>query len=58
MILVTPKQEVERKREWLWGVKFFHSIFKVCEKVCLSDKIAFEQKIRSLANGFLFIAAF
>ena len=29
MILVTPKQEVERKSEWFCGVKFFLSKFKV-----------------------------
>ena len=29
VILVTLKQEVERKREWFSGVKCFHSNFKV-----------------------------
>ena len=32
MILVTPKQEMERKSEWFCGVNFFRSDFKVeCE---------------------------
>ena len=29
MVLVTPKQEVERKSEWFWGVNFFRSNPKV-----------------------------
>ena len=29
VILVTPKQEVERKSEWFCDVKFCHSNFKV-----------------------------
>ena len=29
VILVTPKQEIERKSEWFCGVYFFRSNFKV-----------------------------
>ena len=48
VILVTPKQEVERKSEWYCGVKFFRSIFKVeWEKGIWT-------KIRVLAYCFLF----
>ena len=36
MILVTPKQEVERKSEWFCGVKFFRSKFKEVRKRCLN----------------------
>ena len=40
VILVTPKQEVERKRESFCGVNFFTIILRQCEKV-LFEKIAF-----------------
>ena len=40
-ILVTPKQEVERKGEWFSGVKFFQSNFKVVRKRYLNKKFAF-----------------
>ena len=48
MILVTPKQEVERKSEWFCGVQFFHSKFKV------QWENGVWTKIRFLASGFLF----
>ena len=48
VILVTPKQEVEWKREWLCGVKFFCSKFKV------EWENGVWTKIRFLASGFLF----
>ena len=48
MILVTPKQEVERKKEWFCGVKFFCSKFKV------EWENGVWTKIRFLASGFLF----
>ena len=48
VILVTPKQEVERKSRWLCGVNFFRSNFKVeCENGDWT-------KIRFLGSGFLF----
>ena len=48
MILVTPKQEVERKSEWFCGVNLFCSIFKVeCENGVWT-------KIRFLGSCFLF----
>ena len=47
-ILVTPKQEVERKSEWFCGVKFFRSKFKV------EWENGVWTKIRFLASGFLF----
>ena len=46
MILVTPKQEVERKSEWLCGVKIFCSNFKV------EWENGVWTKIRFLASGF------
>ena len=47
MILVTAKQELERKSEWFCGVKFFCSNFKLeWENVVWT-------KIRFLASGFL-----
>ena len=48
MILVTPKQEMERKSEWFCGVKLFRSNFKVEWENSLWTKICF------LASGFLF----
>ena len=48
MILVTPKQEVERKSEWFCGVKIFRSKFKVEWENGVWTKICF------LASGFLF----
>ena len=48
MILITPKQEVERKNEWFCGVKFFPSNFKV------ERENGVWTKIRILARGFLF----
>ena len=48
MILVTPKQEVERKSEWFCGGKFFCSKFKVERENGVWTKIHF------LASGFLF----
>ena len=36
VILVTPKQEMERKSEWFCGVKFFCSSFEVVRKRCLN----------------------
>ena len=48
VILVMPKQEVERKSEWFCGVKFFHSKFKV------EWENGVWTKIRFLASGFLF----
>ena len=41
MILVTPKQEVERKSECFYGVIFFHSFFKQSEKPVFEQKFAF-----------------
>ena len=46
MILVTPKQEVERKSEWFCGVNFFRSKFKV------DWENGVWAKIRFLASGF------
>ena len=46
VILVTPKQEVERKSEWFCGVKFFHSNFKV------EWENGVWTKIRFLASGY------
>ena len=51
VILVTPKQEVERKSEWFCGVKFFRSKFKV------EWENGVWTKIRFLASGFLFTSA-
>ena len=48
MILVTPKQEMERKSEWFCGVNFFRSKFKVEWENGVWTKIGF------LASGFLF----
>ena len=48
MILVTPKQEIERKSEWFCGVKFFRSNFKV------EWKYGVWTKIRFIGSGFLF----
>ena len=48
VILVTPKQEVEWKNEWFYGVKFFRSKFKVEWENGVWTKIGF------LASGFLF----
>ena len=48
MILVTPKQEVERKSEWFCGVNFFRSKFEV------ELENGVRTKIRFLASGFLF----
>ena len=48
VILVTPKQEVERKSEWFCDVKFFRSKFKVEWENGVWTKIDF------LASGFLF----
>ena len=48
MILVTPKQEVERKSEWFCGVKF------VCSKFKVEWENGVWTKIRFLASGFLF----
>ena len=48
MILVTPKQEMERKSEWFCGVKFFRSNFKV------EWENGVWTKIRFLGSGFLF----
>ena len=45
MILVTPKQEVERKSEWFCGVIFFHFKFKV------EWENGVWTKIRFLASG-------
>ena len=41
MILVTPKQEVERKGEWFCGVNFFDLILKYSEKTVSEKKFAF-----------------
>ena len=49
VILVTPKQEVERKIEWFCGVKFFHSYFEV------EWENSVWTKIRFLDGGFLLI---
>ena len=46
MILITPKQEVEQKREWFCGVNFFCSNFKV------EWENGVWTKIRFLASGF------
>ena len=35
VILVTPKHELERKREWCCGVKFFRSNFQIEWEQCL-----------------------
>ena len=48
MILVTPKQEMERKSEWFCGVKFFRSNFKV------EWEYGVWTKIRFIGSGFLF----
>ena len=40
MILVTPKQEMERKSEWFCGVKFA-LILKLSEKKVFEQKFAF-----------------
>ena len=48
MILVTPKQEMERKSEWFCGVNFFRFKFKV------EWENSVWTKIRFLASGFLF----
>ena len=48
MILVTPKQEMERKSEWFCGVNFFRSNFKV------EWENGVWTKIRFLGSGFLF----
>ena len=48
VILVTLKQEVERKSEWFCGVKFFRSNFKV------ELENGVWPTIRFLASGFLF----
>ena len=48
MILVTPKQEMERKSEGFCGVKFSRSKFKV------EWENGVWTKIRFLASGFLF----
>ena len=48
LILVTPKQKVERKSEWFCGVKFFRCNFKVEWENGASTKFCF------LACGFLF----
>ena len=48
MILVTRKQEVERKSEWFCGSKFFRLNFKVEWENGVWTKIHF------LASGFLF----
>ena len=46
VILVTPKQEMERKSEWFCGVNFFRSNFKV------EWENGVWTKIRSLGSGF------
>ena len=46
MILVTPKQEIERKSEWFCGVEFFGSNFEV------EWENGVWTKIRVLASGF------
>ena len=48
VILVTPKQEMERKSKWFCGVNFFRSNFKV------EWENGVWTKIRFLASGFLF----
>ena len=48
VILVTPKQEVERKSQWFCGVKFYYSNFKV------EWENGVWTKIRFLASDFLF----
>ena len=48
VILVTPKQEVERKSEWFCGVKFFRSKFKV------EWENGVWTKSRFLTSGFFF----
>ena len=48
VILVTPKQEVERKTEWFWGANWFGSNFKV------EWENGVWTKIRFLASEFLF----
>ena len=48
VILVTPKQEMERKSEWFCGVNFFRSNFKV------EWENGVWTKIRFLDSGFLF----
>ena len=49
VILVTPKQEMERKSEWFCGVNCFFSNFKV------NWENGVWKKIRFLAGGFLFL---
>ena len=41
MILVTPKQEVERKSEWVCGVNFFALNLKWSDKTVFEQKVAF-----------------
>ena len=41
VILVTPKQEVERKSVWLCGLKFFRSNFKLEWEYCVGTKFRF-----------------
>ena len=41
VILVPPKQEVERKSEWFCGVKFVHSNFKADWENSFEQKFAF-----------------
>ena len=48
MILVTPKQEMERKSEWFCGVKFLRSNFKV------EWEYGVWKKVRFIDSGFLF----
>ena len=48
MILITPKQEMERKSEWFCRVKIFRFSFKI------EWKNGVWTEIRFLAIGFLF----
>ena len=49
VILVTPKQEEEKKSKWFCGVKLFSSNFNV------ESQTGFRTKIRFLAGGFFFV---
>ena len=48
VILVTPKQEVERKSKWFCGVKFFRFNFKVESEFAFSLVFMFTCRISSL----------
>ena len=52
MILVTPKQEVERKSEWFCDVKIFHSKARVRER-CLNEKSLTRSWVSLFACGVM-----